>query len=406
MTFGDTSAGFPEAPDTLEEEDKIASLESIALDIDMVLNDMRTANGVSQKMIRPVMHLLPADVKLNSFTQNPTHTNYQIAMESMSAGTAALIGSAVVAVALVFVKIIAWLISLFRGNDKATVVAQKAADEMGATRKVNASIRGILPSDLKAEYETRRDQKMATTFAEMAKLWNPVLRDVLEGGPISRTIGGAEKTFADIIKKMKLMMIVVEREGKKDNGTDHMAASRVMNILNDISFHDDSPAIRSLFIPIIRVGGEVDYQADMRAVNDHMMSLLGQQMQAGFSGEKALDIADNYDFKRCPLNKIDPVKNLEDLESEVKRMEKMTFNKNVGQDVDRTLRATVSSMRKMMDVVRQFYGMAGRMVSQRNRFIELGKTAVSQDNSALVATIVSSDNSEVKNKLRDLNKKR
>ncbi|MDT1838283.1 hypothetical protein FPK49_30325, partial [Acinetobacter baumannii] len=69
------------------------------------------------------------------------------------------------------------------------------------------------------------------------------------------------------------------------------------------------------------------------------------------------------------MNKIEPVKDLEQLEAEVKRMEKMTFNKNVGADVDRTLRATTTSLRKMMDVVRQFYSMSGRIVSQRNRFI-------------------------------------
>ncbi|MFB6316915.1 hypothetical protein, partial [Escherichia coli] len=79
--------------------EKIASLESVALDIEMVITDMRTAQGVSQKMIRPAMHLLPTDVKLNSFTKNPTHTNYQIAMESMKMGAAALIGSAVAALA-------------------------------------------------------------------------------------------------------------------------------------------------------------------------------------------------------------------------------------------------------------------------------------------------------------------
>lgn len=405
--FGDTSCGFPPAPDTLDEEEKIASLESVALDIEMAITDMRTAQGVSQKMIRPAMHLLPTDVKLNSFTKNPTHTNYQIAMESMKMGAAALIGSAVAALALVLVKIIGWLIAIFRGNDKATAAAQKAADEMGATRKVNNNIRQILTPELKTVYEERKAAKVAATYAEMAKMWNPVLRDVLEGGPISRTLGGADITFSDIMKKMKLMMIVIEREGKKDNGNDHMAAAHVMTILNDIAFHDDSPAIRSRFIPILRVSGdEVDYQADMREIHDHMSSLMGQAMSAGFNGDKVLDVADNYDFKRCPMNKIEPVKDLEQLEAEVKRMEKMTFNKNVGADVDRTLRATTTSLRKMMDVVRQFYSMSGRIVSQRNRFIELAKTATAQDNSALVATIVSSNDSEVKNKLRDLNKKR
>lgn len=405
--FGDTTLGFPEAPDTLDEEDKIASLESVALDIEMVINNMQTAKGVSQKLIRPGMHLLPTDVKFNSFTQNPTHTNYEIAMESMKVGLSVLIGSAVAAAALLLIKIIAWLVALFKGNSKATAAAQKASEEMTKTIKTNDSIERLLTPELKRDFEAKKEARVSTTYAEMAKLWNPLLRDVIEGGPMSRTIGGADKTFLDIIKKMQLMMVVIEREGRKDNGNDHMAASKVMIILNGIEFREDDPAIRNLFIPILRASSDpVDFQQDMREINDHLANLLAQPMTAGFDGDKVVSIANNYSVKNCPMSGVEPTKNLEQLESEVKRLEKMTFNKNVGVDVDRTLRQTITSLRRMMDVVRMFYGTAGRIVRMRNQFIELAKRSVDQHHNALVSTIVSSTDSDAKNKLRDLNKKR
>ncbi|MNQ00156.1 hypothetical protein D3C85_127990 [compost metagenome] len=406
MTFGDTAKGLPEAPDTLDEEEQLASLESVALDIEMVINDMRSANGVSQKMIRPAMHYLPADVKLNSFTKNPTHTNYQIAMEAMSAGAIGLIGAAVAAVALLFAKIIGWIVSLFKGNDRSTGSAIKAGEQLNETIKRNEQIEKLLTPAMKADFAERKAQRVDPIYTEMAAMWNPMLRDVMTGGAMTRTLGGAEKTFADIIKKMHLMISLIEKEGRKDNGGDHMAAARVMSTLNDIEIHEDDVAIRNLFIPILRVTTQpVNYQADMREVNDHISSLLGQPATAGFSGDKAVADIAGFKVESCPLGKLKPEKQLEQLESEIKRLEKMSFNKNVGVDVDRALRKCISSLRKMLDVVRMFYGLTGRIISQRNKLVELANRAAGNVHSAMVATIVSSDDSKVKDKLRELNKK-
>lgn len=406
MYFSDTSTGLPDAPDTLDEEETMASLESVAMDIEMVISNMHTHEGVSQKLIRPVMHLLPADVKLNSFTQNPTHTNYQIAMESMKVGLTALIGSAIAAAALLFIKIIAWLIAIFKGNDKATASASKAAEVMADTAKKNDSIERLLTPEMKSDFSERKAARVDPIYTEMAAMWNPILRDVMNGGAITRTLGGAEKTFSDIIKKMHLMIGLIEKEGRKDNGGDHMAAARVMTTLNDIEIHDDDSSIRSLFIPILRLTAQpVNYQADMREINDHITSQLGQSATAGFNGDKTIKDVANFKVDSCPLGKVKPERNLEDLEKEVKHLESMSFNKNVGVDVDRALRQTTTSLRRMMDVVRMFYSLTGRVISQRNRFVELAKRATVATNGALVATIVTSNDSDVKNKLRDLNKK-
>lgn len=405
MSFSDTSTGLPDAPDVLDEESELASLESVALDIEMVLTDMSACQGVSQRLVRPVMHLLPADVKLNSFTKNPTHTNYQIAMESMKVGLTALIGSAIAAAALLMIKIIAWLIAVFKGNDKSTASASKAAKQLSETTKKNEKIERLLTPEMKTDFAQRKAARVDPIYTEMAGMWNPILRDVMSGGPITRTLGGAEKSFADIIKKMYLMIGLIEREGKKDNGGDHMAAARVMTTLNDIEIQSDDPSIRSLFIPILRVSTQpVNYQADMREINDHLTSLLGQPTTAGFNGDKTVKEVADFKVESCPLGKVKPADNLEDLEKEVKRLEKMTFNKNVGVDVDRALRQTTTSLRRMMDVVRMFYGLTGRVIAQRNRFVELANRSASTTHATLVATVVSSDNSDVKNKLRDLNK--
>ncbi|MNY39675.1 hypothetical protein D3C86_1743740 [compost metagenome] len=52
-----------------------------------------------------------------------------------------------------------------------------------------------------------------------------------------------------------------------------------------------------------------------------------------------------------------------------------------------------------------FYGLTGRIISQRNKLVELANRAAGNVHSAMVATIVSSDDSKVKDKLRELNKK-
>lgn len=407
MNTADTGAGLPDVPDTLDEEELMLSLESQANDIEMVIRDMHRFEGVSQKIVNPVRHHLPPAVRFNSYTQNPTHTNLTVTMEAMQLKAMALIGGAVAAFAALVVKVIMWLVSLFKRNDNGSAVASKQAEQLTETLKKNQEIMKIMPPDIEREYKTRRDDRVNPVYDQMAQMWNPILRDILAAGPVTRTLAGADKSFVDIVKKMKLIVEVIKKEGRKDNSGNALAAGQVMATLNDIEIHRDDPSIRNLFTPIYRVSTQpVDYQNDMREIIDHMSSQIAQAYSNSFNGDKVVKDMEGYKVDACPLRKIEPTSDLESLAKLVESVEKMTFNKNVGVDVDRALRKCLTSLRVMLDVVQKFNGMIARCEKMRNDFIELANRAASYDNTCMVGAIVSSDDSETKNKLRDVNKKK
>ena len=407
MNTADTNAGLPDVPDTLDEEELMLSLESQACDIEMVIRDMHRFQGVSQKIVQPVRQHLPQQVRFASYTQNPTHTNLSVTMEAMELKAAALIGGALAAFAALVVKVIMWIISLFRRNDNGSATASKKAEELTETLKKNKEIAKIMPAAIEQDYKVRRDERVNPVYDEMAKMWNPILRDVLAAGPITRTLAGADKTFVDIVKKMKLIVEVIKKEGRKDNSNNTLAAGQVLSTLNDIEIHRNDPSIRNLLAPIYRVTTkEVDYQNDMREIIDSMSSLIAQAYSNSFNGDKVVKDMEGYKVDSCPLRKVEPTGDLESLAKAVESVEKMTFNKNVGVDVDRALRKCLTSLRVMLDVVQKFNGMVARCEKMRNDFIDLTHRAATYDNTCMVAAIVSSDDSDTKDKLRELNKKK
>lgn len=407
MNLGDTGTGMPDfkAPDTMDEEEIMLSLEAQADDIEMVIRDIHRFDGVSQKMVTPIRHLIPTNVKLSSYTQNPTHTNLKVTMEALDLKASFLIAAALAAFAALVIKIVSWLISLFKRNDAGTAAAAKSAEQMTSTLKTNGDLRKIMTPEIEREYKTRRDDKVNPIYDEMAKMWNPILRDLLNAGPVARGLYGANATFVDIIKKVQLILKVIQDEGRKDNAGDDMAAARVMTSLNDLEVRRDDPAIREAFSTIYRVTTQpVDYQADMREIADHLNSQMAQAYSNSFNGDKVVKDLEGYDVKKCPLYKMDSLGDLEGLLKAITSVEGMTFNKNVGVEVDRSLRKCLSSLRSMVETVQKYETVIAKVIKQRNDFIELGRRAATNDNSSMIGAIVSSDNSEVKDKLREMNK--
>ncbi len=407
MTLSSTTAGLPEPerPDTIDEEEIMLSMEAKALDIDMVINAMRREQGVSKTMIQPVQHLLPAHLKLNSFSKNPTLTNYSVSMEALGAGAVALIGAAVAAFTLLATKLIFWLIGMFKTNDKASKEAQKSAEQMTSSIKSTRDLEKMVSLPIRRDYEERKAEKLKPIFDEMAQLYNGVLRDILAQGPITRCLVSADSTMATMVTKMQMMLTLIERESKKDNSNDEMAVNRVLTSLNDIEIRDTDPIIRQTFQVIHRVSSDtVDYQEDMREVIDSLNSTIAQAYSNSFNGEKVLNDLEGYSVDKCPLRKVKQPGQLENLLRDVNKLEKSTFNPKVGADVERALRKCITSMRKMIDVVQKYDAMLAKCERMRNRFVELGRMAANGGHTAMVAAITSSDDEDAKQKLRDYNK--
>lgn len=408
MTLSDTKTGLPDAcPDVMDEDEIMLSMESKAMDIEMVIRNMQRAQGVSMSMVQPVQHLLPSHLKLNSFSQRPTMTNYTVSMEGLIKGATAVFGGAVVAIGALISKIIMWIIGLFKSNDSASQSASKAAEQLSESLKKSEQIDKILTPEIKRDYEERVAEKLKPIYDEMAQLYNGVLRDILEVGPITRCLAAADKTFIDVVKKMNLMIDLIKKEGSKDNSKDDHAVSRVLSTLNDIEIRIDDPVIRDTFSVIHRVTTtEVNYQEDMREITDHMNSLIAQAYSASFQGDKVVKQLDGYSVDKCPLRSVKQPGQLEGLLKQVAKLEKSSFNPKVGVDVDKALRKCLASMRKMIDIVQKYDTLIAKCERMRNHFVELSKRAAAFNTNAMVAAIAASDDSAVKDKLREINKKK
>jgi hypothetical protein len=407
MTLSSTTTGLPEPerPDTLDEEEVMLSMESKALDVEMVVRAMRRENGVSKSMIMPVQHLLPAHLKLNSFSKNPTLTNYSVSMESMSAASAALIGGAVAAFVALVAKLIFWLLGMFKANDKASKEAEKSAVQMTASLKTTRDLEKMVSPAIRRDYEERKAERLKPIYDEMAQLYNGVLRDILAVGPITRCLASADSTFSMMVTKLKLMCTLIDKESKKDNSNDEMAINRVLTTINDIEIRDTDPTIRNAFQVIHRASSNpIDYQEDMREVIDSLNSTIAQAYTNSFNGDKVVAELEGYSVDKCPLRKVKQPGQLEGLLTEVNRLEKSSFNPKVGADVDRALRSCLSSMRKMIDVVQKYDAMLAKCERMRNHFVELSRRAADRGHTAMVAAITSSDDEDAKKKLRELNK--
>lgn len=113
------TTGTNQAPNWLDEDDGIVSLEAQFLDLQYLCLSMNQAQGMNKQIAMEANRVLPGfeeKYPLGYFTEETTATNYKVALEELHVGVWALIGAAAAAAAMLIWKLTRWIIKLFKGG--------------------------------------------------------------------------------------------------------------------------------------------------------------------------------------------------------------------------------------------------------------------------------------------------
>lgn len=113
------TTGTNQAPNWLDEDDGVVSLEAQFLDLQYLCLSMDQAQGMNKQLAMEAHRVLPGfeeKYPLGYFTEETTATNYKVALEELHVGVWALIGAAAAAAAMLIWKLTRWIIKLFKGG--------------------------------------------------------------------------------------------------------------------------------------------------------------------------------------------------------------------------------------------------------------------------------------------------
>lgn len=208
-----------ELPDTIAEEEAVISLEAVAQDIDNFLGQVKEVGGVSRGMAEKAAHLLPAETNFAYYSSTPTKTQLKVTLEAIDIKTALLIAGAVLAVAVLAVKIVKYIkdsrrklektFETISGYDKGIERCFKICD------KISSGLSGEAKLKVAAIEKELRDQ-----VAERINVkYSPIIKDALTNGKVTNTIASAGKIADELFSHLEFSVNVLDKlvnDGKVD----------------------------------------------------------------------------------------------------------------------------------------------------------------------------------------------
>lgn len=200
-----------EIPDLGTEEEQLAALEAITLDIDGFLNGVQEAGGVSRAMAEKASHLLPEETNYAYYSQTPTQTNLKVTLESIDLKTALVIAGAVAAVAVLALKIFQYI---KKSREKIEFTIKKLDGHVESTErclKVCDRIVANMNSEAKAEVDEITKQLNEQYQQQISGYFNPFLKEIITNGKVAHVIADAHKVASGLFEKVKSSVDLLEK---------------------------------------------------------------------------------------------------------------------------------------------------------------------------------------------------
>lgn len=200
-----------EIPDLGTEEEQLAALEAITLDIDGFLNGVREAGGVSRAMAEKASHLLPEETNYAYYSQTPTQTNLKVTLESIDLKTALVIAGAVAAVAVLALKIFQYI---KKSREKIEFTIKKLDGHVESTErclKVCDRIVANMNSEAKAKVDEITKQLNEQYQQQISGYFNPFLKEIITNGKVAHVIADAHKVASGLFEKVKSSVDLLEK---------------------------------------------------------------------------------------------------------------------------------------------------------------------------------------------------
>jgi hypothetical protein len=200
-----------EIPDLGTEEEQLAALEAITLDIDGFLNGVQEAGGVSRAMAEKASHLLPEETNYAYYSQTPTQTNLKVTLESIDLKTALVIAGAVAAVAVLALKIFQYI---KKSREKIEFTIKKLDGHVESTErclKVCDRIVANMNSEAKAKVDEITKQLNEQYQQQISGYFNPFLKEIITNGKVAHVIADAHKVASGLFEKVKSSVDLLEK---------------------------------------------------------------------------------------------------------------------------------------------------------------------------------------------------
>lgn len=200
-----------EIPDLGTEEEQLAALEAITLDIDGFLNGVQEAGGVSRAMAEKASHLLPEETNYAYYSQTPTQTNLKVTLESIDLKTALVIAGAVAAVAVLALKIFQYI---KKSREKIEFTIKKLDGHVESTErclKVCDRIVANMNSEAKAKVDEITKQLNEQYQQQISGYFNPFLKEIITNGKVAHVIADAHKVASGLFEKVKSSVNLLEK---------------------------------------------------------------------------------------------------------------------------------------------------------------------------------------------------
>jgi hypothetical protein len=200
-----------EIPDLGTEEEQLAALEAITLDIDGFLNGVQEAGGVSRAMAEKASHLLPEDTNYAYYSQTPTQTNLKVTLESIDLKTALVIAGAVAAVAVLALKIFQYI---KKSREKIEFTIKKLDGHVESAErclKVCDRIVANMNSEAKAEVDEITKQLNEQYQQQISGYFNPFLKEIITNGKVAHVIADGHKVASGLFEKVKSSVDLLEK---------------------------------------------------------------------------------------------------------------------------------------------------------------------------------------------------
>lgn len=200
-----------EIPDLGTEEEQLAALEAITLDIDGFLNGVQEAGGVSRAMAEKASHLLPEETNYAYYSQTPTQTNLKVTLESIDLKTALVIAGAVAAVAVLALKIFQYI---KKSREKIEFTIKKLDGHVESAErclKVCDRIVANMNGETKAKVDEITKQLNEQYQQQISGYFNPFLKEIITNGKVAHVIADGHKVASGLFEKVKSSVDLLEK---------------------------------------------------------------------------------------------------------------------------------------------------------------------------------------------------
>lgn len=218
-----------EVPDLGDTEDALVSLESVAVDIDAFLSNVRETGGVSRTMAEKAAHLLPADTNYAYYSATPTQTQLKVTLEAIDVKQALLIVAAVAAVAALAVKVFQYI---KKSREKVDFAIKWVDSRIVAIERcftVTERLIGKLDADGKQKAKEIHKELTDKYTGQMNEIHTVLVMDVISNGKVSHALHGADQLATKLYSRLKYCV------GELDSLTNGHESDIKENLMIDVA---------------------------------------------------------------------------------------------------------------------------------------------------------------------------